>query len=91
MTMPRTVEEILAHADEMAERFERYEPDPADELDAAAITLLRDAVQDRSRAEKQLLEAVRAARQSGISWAIIGTFVGTTGEAARQRYAAKVA
>lgn len=89
--MPRTVEEILAHADEMAERFERYEPDPADELDAAAITLLRDAVQDRSRAEKQLLEAVRAARQSGISWAIIGTFVGTTGEAARQRYAAKVA
>ncbi|MGA8047547.1 MAG: hypothetical protein WCA30_14905, partial [Dermatophilaceae bacterium] len=26
--MPRTVEEILAHADELAEKFEKYDPKP---------------------------------------------------------------
>ena len=33
--MPRTVEEILQHADELAARFESYEPDPKDELDSS--------------------------------------------------------
>ena len=36
MTMPRTVDEILAHADELAARFENYEPVAADEVDVAA-------------------------------------------------------
>ena len=31
--MPRSVEDILRHADELAARFEDYEPDPAQELD----------------------------------------------------------
>lgn len=89
--MPRTVEEILAHADELAARFESYEPDPADELDAGAVSLLRAAIAERSEAEQHLVEAVRAARVSGMPWAAIGSFVGTTGEAARQRYGNKVA
>lgn len=89
--MPRTVEEILAHADELAARFESYEPDPIDELDVGAVALLRAAVAERSDAERHLLEAVRAARASGMSWSAIGSLVGTTGEAARQRYADKVA
>ncbi|HEX2895689.1 MAG TPA: hypothetical protein VHO29_16925 [Marmoricola sp.] len=89
--MPRSVDDILKHADELAARFEYYELDPADELDPAAVTLLRRAVQERSDAELHVLEAVRAAREAGMSWAVIGAFVGTTGEAARQRYAGKVA
>lgn len=89
--MPRTVEEILAHADELAARFESYDPDPDHELDAAAVTALRTAIAERSQAERHLLEAVRAARESGMPWSAIGTLVGTTGEAARQRYAHKVA
>ena len=89
--MPRRVEEILQHADELAQRFENYDPDPGDELDAGAVAQLRTAVAERSAAERHLLEAVRAARRSGMSWAAIGTFVGTTGEAARQRYGDKVA
>jgi hypothetical protein len=91
MTMPRSVEEILQHADELAERFENYEPDPADELDAGAVTLLRAAVRERSDAERHLVEAVRAARESGMSWSAIGAFVGTSGEAARQKYTDRVA
>lgn len=39
--IPRTVEEILAHADELAARFESYDADPDHELDAAAVSLLR--------------------------------------------------
>lgn len=89
--MPRSVDDILQHADELAERFENYEPNPADELDAGAVTLLRAAIQERSQAERHLIDAIRAARESGMSWSAIGTFVGTSGEAARQRYSDKVA
>ena len=89
--MPRTVDEILQHADELAARFESYEPDPADELDAGAVALLRAAIAERSEAERHLIEAVRKAREAGMSWSAIGTFVGTSGEAARQRYSSKVA
>lgn len=88
--MPRSVDEILAHADELAARFENYEPDPADELDVTAVTLLRSAVAERSAAERHMLEAVRAAREAGLSWGAIGAVVGTSGEAA-WRAANKVA
>ena len=75
MKMPRSIEQILQHADELAARFEGYEPDPADELDSRAVSLLRQAVQERSLAERHLLDAVRAARTSGMSWSVIGTLV----------------
>jgi len=91
MTMPRTVDEILQHAGELAARFENYEPSEADELDPGAVALLRAAIQERSDAEQHLMEAIKAARQAGMSWSAIGMFVGTSGEAARQRYSGKVA
>lgn len=90
MTMPRTVEEILAHADELASTFENDEPQPDDDLDPHVVALLRAAVAARSTGERHILEAVRAARTAGLSWSAIGTFLGTSGEAARQRYASKV-
>ncbi len=89
--MPRTVDEILQHADQLAARFEDYEPDPAHELDPGAVALLRAAIQERSDAERHVLDAVKAARDTGMSWSAIGLFVGTSGEAARQRYGGKVA
>ena len=88
--MPRTVDEILQHADELATRFKDYEPDPAGELNPGAVALLRAAVQERSNAERRVLDAIRAARVAGMSWSVIGVFVGTSGEAARQRYGHKV-
>ena len=91
MTMPKSVDEILQHADELAERFESYEPNPADEVDPDAVIALRAAVLERSAAELHLLEAVRKARSAGLSWSSIGGLVGTSGEAARQRYASRVA
>jgi hypothetical protein len=91
MTMPRSVDEILQHAEELAARFENYEPNSAEELDPGAVALLRAAIQERSQAERHVIDAIRTARESGMSWSAIGALVGTSGEAARQKYSGKVA
>lgn len=65
--MPRTVEELLAHADELAARFEQYGPRPEDELDVDTITTLRAAVAEQPAAERHVIDAVRAARRGGTS------------------------
>jgi len=82
--MPRTAQEILDHADELAARFDLAEP--ADVRDATALRAIRDAVLARADAERTLRDAVVRARHEGHSWAAIGAMVGTSGEAARQRY-----
>lgn len=84
--MPRTVQEILDHADELAQRFEDYEPAAEDERDPEVFTALRHAVVSRSEAERSLRTAVEDARRRGYSWTLIGSLLGTSGEAARQRY-----
>lgn len=87
--MPRTVQDILDHADTLAQRFENYEPAPGEERDPRAFAALRDAVLSRSEAERSVKAAVDDARADGYSWELIGSLIGTTGEAARQRYGAK--
>ncbi|MHB1570191.1 MAG: hypothetical protein ACYCXW_11065 [Solirubrobacteraceae bacterium] len=84
--MPRTVRDILDHSDELAKRFEDYEPKADDERDPDTFTALRQAVQSRARAERSIVEAVARARAGGCSWQTIGSLLGTSGEAARQRY-----
>lgn len=87
--MPRSVQEILDHADDLARRFKAYEPAPEDEREPAVFETLRDAVVSRSAAERSIKSAVDDARAHGYSWAFIGTVLGTSGEAARQRYGFK--
>lgn len=87
--MPRTVQDILDHSDELAKRFEDYEPSPADERDPEAFVALRQAVESRAQAERSIIEAVAQARAGGYSWRTIGALVGTSGEAARQRYGSR--
>mgnify|MGYP001591634017 FL=1 len=82
--MPRTAQEIIDHADELASRFEQAEPE--DLRDATALRVVRDAFLARAEAERDLGDAVVHARHEGHSWASIGAMVGTSGEAARQRY-----
>ena len=89
MTMPRTVQDILDHAEELAKRFQDYEPTPESERDPEVYAELRSAVLLRSEAERSIRDAVHRAREHGYSWAFIGTVVGTSGEAARQRYGHK--
>ena len=82
--MPRTTQEILDRAGELAARFEQA--DPHDPRDAAALRVIRDAFLARAEGERLLRDAVVQARRQGHSWAAIGAMVGTSGEAARQRY-----
>jgi hypothetical protein len=89
MVMPRSVQDILNHADELASRFEDYEPAPDDERDPKVFAALRDAALSRSDAERSIWVAVEQARAVGYSWAFIGSLLGTSGEAARQRYGVK--
>lgn len=83
--MPRSVQDILDHADELAKRFEDYEPSPDDEV-AVAEHLLRRATVARARSERQIGEAVEQARRAGMSWKSIGSELGITAQAAQQRY-----
>ncbi|MDQ3722927.1 MAG: hypothetical protein M3376_07650 [Actinomycetota bacterium] len=87
--MPRTVQEILDHADDLAKRFEDYEPAADDERDPRVFAALRNAVVSRSDAERTIKDAVDDAREHGYSWGFIGSLLGTSGEAARQRYGSR--
>lgn len=91
MPMPRTAKEIIDQADELAARFENHDPQPAEIKDAAPLRAVRQAFQARADAERILAEAVAVARGEGHSWAAIGAMVGTSGEAARQRYGHRAA
>lgn len=89
MPMPRTVEEIAAQAEALAKRFEDFEPVPGSAKDAAALRAVREAFEDYALAQKRLAERVSVAKAMGHSWAAIGAMLGTSGEAARQRYGRK--
>ena len=84
--MPRTVQEILDQAEELATRFEQHEPVEANVRDASALREVHAAFQSQADAERHLTQAVVEARGEGHSWAAIGAMLGTSGEAARQRY-----
>ncbi|HVE26794.1 MAG TPA: hypothetical protein VNC22_15395 [Sporichthya sp.] len=86
--MPRSLQDILAGADALADEFEALDPDTVEWSDAAPLRRVREAQAARVSAEREVADAVVAARAAGFSWAVIGGFLGTSGEAARQRYAA---
>ena len=89
--MPRSVQDILDHDDDLAQRFEDYEPHPDDERDPQAFVALRRAASSRADAERSIIAAITQARESGYSWRTIGRLLGTSGEAARQRYSSRAA
>ena len=83
--MPRSIQDILDHADDLAKRFEDYAPDPADETSVAEL-LLRRACLARAQTERQTAEAVSEARRAGLSWKRIGKELGISAQGAQQRY-----
>ena len=79
--MPKSVEDILANAENLSKRIREFEPSKKDEKDVKVFKALQDAAMQRS-----LVKQIKKARVNGYSWSLIGSFLGTTGEAARQRY-----
>ena len=89
--MPRSTEQILAHADELARRFAEHEPADDRIMDARTLRDIAAAVERRAVAERDIAEAVAVARADGHTWAAIAAMLGTSGEAARQRYSSPTA
>jgi hypothetical protein len=83
--MPRSIQEILDHADELAQRFEDYEPQPGEERTVEEYLIQRAAIA-RARSERQIIDAVTTARHKGVSRQRIGELLGTSARAAQQRY-----
>jgi hypothetical protein len=79
----------MSQADHLAKHFEDHEPTPTKVRDAASLRKVRKAFLQRAASEGELLKVVLDARSDGQSWAAIGPMLGTSGEAARQRYGAQ--
>jgi hypothetical protein len=93
MTMPKSLQEILDHADGLARRFEDYDPRDEDRVPISEIRLrrLRQATLARANAAAEVAEAVGEARGEGVPWSRIGETIGTSAQAAQKRYAAAAA
>lgn len=77
----------MSRADEFADAFENYDPKVEDQdAPLPPVMAVKLAAWRRDRAEQDLVEAVRAAREQRLSWREVGEAIGTSGEAARQRY-----
>ena len=85
--MPRSFQEIIEHADELSAQLDELQRTD-DIRDARTLRKLRQAVLKRAAAESEIAELVTVARAEGQAWSAIGAMVGTSGEAARQRYGA---
>lgn len=87
--MRPSLTDLIAHADQLADAFENHDPTPED-FDAPLPPLMavKLAAFRRAAAEKELAQAIHTAREAHLSWRQLGQAIGTTGEAARQRYRA---
>lgn len=86
---PCSVQEILDHADELAKRFEDYEPAEGGQVPVEEY-LLRHAAFARARSEREVVDAVTAARSTGLSWNKVREILGASAQTAQQRYGAVV-
>jgi hypothetical protein len=86
--MPRSMQELIKHADRLADGLEQSKTvgrriDPAERRELQELTA---AVLERARAERSVQAAVKRAREQGRSWALIGKVLGTSAQAAQQRF-----
>src|SRR4051812_16490521 len=81
--MPRSYDEIVRLSESMSESLESDDKEPTTSPEEAT---LRAAALRRSLAETELGNAGATARRGGVPWQRIGEAVGTSGEAARQKY-----
>ncbi len=83
--MPSSIQDILDYADELAERFEDYEPEACDERPVEEYLLERAALA-RARSEREIVDAITTTRAKNVSWQRIGELLGASAQAAQQRY-----
>ena len=84
--MPRSIEDVLAHADELTAEFEAFDPAGALPLSAEEWRIV-EATAAHAAAERALRDAVVAARAADVSWRAIARILGISHQAAHRRYA----
>lgn len=77
-------------SDYYARQFEDYPTSERDSINLDLFKALWAAGQQRAELENSVAELVVKARAENMSWRLIGQILGTSGEAARQRYGALV-
>ncbi|HEY1282528.1 MAG TPA: hypothetical protein VGF22_22800 [Acidimicrobiales bacterium] len=86
--MPRTRQELEAAAARAADWVESLDVNELEWGDAAPLRAIVGALEEVAEAERRLAAAVDAARWHKIPWSAVGMALGTSGEAARQRFGA---
>ncbi len=87
--MPKSLEEREAHYEALADMFENYEPREEDQRDAKPWRDLLRAVERRAVVDREVIDAVLAMRAANWPWSDIGHLLGTSGQAAQQRYGSR--
>lgn len=84
--MQPTMNEIQQDPDRFAAVFENHEPDQSKIINSGSLSVLSEAVSRRNQADEDIAHSIDLARNDRHSWAAVGAVLGTTGEAARQKY-----
>lgn len=84
--MPRTREELERAAADAEAWLDSLDPDTSTAEDPADLRRLGVALRALAEHQREVDEAVAAARANGRSWAEIGLVLGITRQAARERY-----
>lgn len=88
MTMPRTREQLQQAADDAERWLDSLDPAAIASPDADATHLRRvgAAVSRAAASQAELADSVAAARDHGHTWTQIATMLGTSRQAAQERY-----
>ena len=85
--MPRTAEQLAAAAAETEQMLDNLDTENAQPEDISDLRAIAAALDSIARGEGDLAAAVAEARANGRSWARIGTALGTSKQAAHDRFA----
>ena len=80
--MPKSMEELIQHADDISEMFENWDSSQSTVLSKEETAILRAVYQ------KKIADAVQNARAKNISWKDIGFVLGTSAQSAHRKYSA---
>jgi hypothetical protein len=88
MTMPRTQQQLQQAADDAERWLDSLDPAAIASPEAHARWLRRigEAIRAAAASQAQLVDAVTAAREHGHTWTQIATMLGTSRQAAQERY-----
>ncbi|NQV97861.1 MAG: hypothetical protein HQ486_08705 [Acidimicrobiaceae bacterium] len=85
--MPKSIAEIILHADELAEACENFDMEKARPLSPEESLVMHAAV-ERGISDEDIMNAFTEARASGASWDQIGKALGISPQSAHLKYSA---